>query len=378
MQDMEPRKSLGGFFEFLGVNDEQLPFDEKLLVRLAENVELSLEDKRIFDEIYVELVERKKLPFHWTLQESNYFAYNSQAKWLDYIIYRYKFKTYPKMNIVTQFPIYLLIELTSMCNLRCKMCFQADQTFATKRFKGSMPFDLFRGIVDQAVEGGTKAVTLGSRGEPLLYKDISKALYYLRNKFIELKLVTNATKLTEKLCHDILSSNVNVLVFSVDACTEELYEKIRDHGSFKDVYRNITRFEEIRAKEYSNSQTTTRISGVKIMKEQDEIAFQKFWSEICDEVGMKRSVERWNTYENPVHADLISPCHLLWERMYVLFDGNVNPCDCDYKNELLVGNIQEKSIKEIWNGEKLRYLRESHLKGERLRLYPCDRCGFRV
>jgi len=375
MQDSESRKNLGGWFTFLGSDDGCLPFDEKLLARLAGDVVLSLEDKGIYKEIYECLRQKGEIPFQWTPQESNYLANNSREKWLDYIIYRYKFKTYAKKKVVTQFPVYLLIELTSMCNLRCKMCFQVDQTFTTRKYMGSMDYGLFRDIVDQAVEGGTKAITLGSRGEPLLYKDISKALHYLSNKFIELKLVTNATKLTEKLCHDILLSNVNLLVFSVDACTEELYENIRVHGSFKDVYKNITRFEEIRAKEYSNSQITTRVSGVKINEEQDEAAFYKFWSKICDEVGIKKAAERWNTYENPAHADLISPCNMLWERMYIWFDGKVNPCDSDYKSELVVGNVQEKSIKEIWNEEKLNYLRGLHLKGERHRLYPCDRCG---
>ena len=374
-QDKKSRHSVGSF-TFLGANDGKLPFDEKLLAGLAEKVDLSQEDKRIFQTIYTELEERKRLPFQWTPQESNYLTNNNREKWMDYIIYRYKFKNYPKKKIVAQFPFYLLIELTSMCNLRCKMCFQVDQTFTTRKYKGSMDFDLFRDVVDQAVEGGTKAITLGSRGEPLLYRDISKALHYLSNKFIELKLVTNATKLTEKISHDILSSNVNLLVFSVDAYTEELYEHIRVHGRFKDVYRNITRFEEIRAKEYPNSKITTRVSGVKIVKEQDETEFQKFWSRICDEVGMKKSFERWNTYENPVHADLMSPCHFLWERMYIWFDGKVNSCDSDYKNELVVGDVKDNLIRDIWNGKKINYLRELHLKGERHRLYPCDRCGI--
>jgi len=375
IQDKKSIHSVGSF-TFLGANNEKLPFDEKLLAELAEKVDLSQEDKRIFQTIYTELEERKRLPFQWTPQESNYLANNNREKWMDYIIYRYKFKNYPKKKIVAQFPFYLLIELTSMCNLRCKMCFQVDQTFTTRKYKGSMDFDLFRDVVDQAVEGGTKAITLGSRGEPLLYRDISKALHYLSNKFIELKLVTNATKLTEKISHDILSSNVNLLVFSVDAYTEELYEHIRVHGRFKDVYRNITRFEEIRAKEYPNSKITTRVSGVKIVKEQDETEFQKFWSRICDEVGMKKSFERWNTYENPVHADLMSPCHFLWERMYIWFDGKVNSCDSDYKNELVVGDVKDNLIRDIWNGKKINYLRELHLKGERHRLYPCDRCGI--
>ena len=85
IQDKKSRHSVGSF-TFLGANDERLPFDEKLLDILAENVELSLEDKRIFEEIYVELEKRKKLPFQWTPQESNYLAHNSREKWLDYII----------------------------------------------------------------------------------------------------------------------------------------------------------------------------------------------------------------------------------------------------------------------------------------------------
>ena len=48
-----------GSFTFLGVNDERLPFDDKLLAELAEKVVFSSEDKRIFEEIYVELEKRE-------------------------------------------------------------------------------------------------------------------------------------------------------------------------------------------------------------------------------------------------------------------------------------------------------------------------------
>ena len=375
MQDREFRKRLGGF-TFLGLDDGCLPFDEKLLARLAGEVVLSLKDKDIYKEIYECLRQKGKIPFQWTPQESKYLNNNSQDKWLDYIIYRYKFKIYPKRKIIAQFPVYLLIELTSMCNLRCKMCYQGDQTFMTKKYMGSMDYGLFCDIVDQAEEGGTKAITLGSRGEPFLYKNISKSLHYLSNKFIEIKLLTNATKLTEKDCHDILSSNVNLLIFSVDAHTKKMYEEIRVRGNFDDVYRNIIRFEEIRAKEYPGSKIITRVSGVKVTAEQDEAAFYKFWSKICDEVGMKKAAERWSTYENTPRANSTSPCSVLWERMYVFFDGSVNPCDLDYKGKLEVGNFREKTISEIWNGDKYNNLRKLHLDGSRHRLFPCDRCGF--
>ena len=44
---------------------------------------------------------------------------------LEYIIYRYKFKEFPKKKISTDFPIYILIEPVSSCNLKCPMCFKA-------------------------------------------------------------------------------------------------------------------------------------------------------------------------------------------------------------------------------------------------------------
>ena len=40
-------------------------------------------------------------------------------------------------KIITDFPLYLLIEPTSICNLRCVMCFQTDKSFgAEKKFMG--------------------------------------------------------------------------------------------------------------------------------------------------------------------------------------------------------------------------------------------------
>ena len=45
-------------------------------------------------------------------------------------------------------------------------------------------------------------------------------------------------------------------------------------------------------------------------------------------------VEKWNTYENDLHPELNKPCELLWNRMYIWFDGKANPCDSDYKSYL--------------------------------------------
>ena len=97
------------------------------------------------------------------------------------------------------------------------MCYQSDKTFSNKSkgFMGHMKFDLFKKIIDE-IEGKIEAVTFASRGEPTLYKDLDKCLKYCEGKFLGLKLNTNATMLNEKLIHNLLSSDLQTLVLSID------------------------------------------------------------------------------------------------------------------------------------------------------------------
>ena len=85
---------------------------------------------------------------------------------------------------------------------------------------------------------------------------------------------------------------------------------------------------------------------------------------------------RWDTYHNPKDIAGQSPCNYLWERMYIWYDGKVNPCDADYKSKLSYGNVNNNSIKEVWNSNEYNNFKETHLKGLRNSLIPCDRCGY--
>jgi radical SAM protein with 4Fe4S-binding SPASM domain len=334
----------------------------------------SKEDKSILNEIKNRINDHGELPFNWGPQELNYILKNTEDKWLDYLIYRYKFILYPKLKIKSDFPIYILIEPTSICNLRCTMCFQVDKSFTKKEYMGQMEFDLFKKIVDEAVINGTKAITLASRGEPTLHKQLNSMLDYISNKFIDIKLNTNATKLNDDLCHKILSSSVNEIVFSVDSHIKTIYEKIRVNGVFEDILYNIKNFHSIRKNYYPNSKIITRISGVRFLKEQNMEMFEKFWGEICDEVAYVDIENRWDTYNNNIE-EINSPCNYLWERFYIWWDGKCNPCDVDYKSQLSPGNINNNTIKDIWNSFYYEELRKKHISSMRNNYVPCDRCG---
>ena len=165
--------------------------------------------------------------------------------------------------------------------------------------------ELVVGQVDVDVEGEVEAVTLASRGEPLMCRNIKEMLEYLRGKFLGLKMNTNAWFLTEELAHTILQTGLNTLVFSVDAAEPELYARLRVNGKLERVLENIKMFSEVRRKHYPDSRLITRTSGVHFSDEQDFDKMQEFWSEFVDQVAFVDYNPRNSDWEYALYLSLI-------------------------------------------------------------------------
>lgn len=315
--------------------------------------------------------------FSLTPHELEWLQANDQEKWSPYLIYRYKFKVYPVQGKLDSFPVHLLIEPTSICNLRCKMCFQIDRTFSSnKDFMGMMSWELFTSVVDQAADYKCNALTMASRGEPTLHKKFGEMLRYIHEKHImDVKINTNATMLTEKLCHDILSSNVATVTLSIDSVNKDDYEKIRIGSNFDKVLRNIETFNDIRSRYYPKSLSRTRIAAVGLKDASGAEELKNFWSDYVDQVTIRKEIARWDSYGNSESCkDNI--CKLLYERIYVWWDGICNPCDFDYKSYLKFGDASKEPIHKIWLSDTYNALREKHVRKTRKEVVPCDRCPF--
>ena len=294
----------------------------------------------------------------------------------NYINFRYLFYLCGYKKIDIGFPPHLLIEAVSTCNLRCPFCFQTDKTFTKKPYMGTIDFDLFKKVIDEANLLGVGAITIASRGEPTLHKNLKIMLKYLETKknIFEIKLNTNATLLTEELSHEIFKNKVTQVVISADHYEKESFEKLRKNSNFEKVVNNVDMLFRIR-KQYKNSITEIRVSGINFYKNLDQNKFYDFWIKRCDHVSLSDAFERWDTYNNLEHPKINDPCEILWDRMYVWFDGKVNPCDFDYKSYLSYGNVKENSIKEIWENNIIAKTRQNHLNGKRRNINPCNKCG---
>lgn len=292
-----------------------------------------------------------------------------------YLYHRYRYDIFPALKKADNYPPYIQIEPTSVCNFRCVFCYQSDATFSAKKSgaQGSMTLDLFKSIVDE-VTGNIEFGSLASRGEPFVSKETKHMLRYAGPKMLGLKLNTNASLLTEENCHAILESNISTVVFSADAADPELYEKLRVNGKFDRVVANIKQFQEIRATQYKNSRTISRVSGVYFDPTHQKLSDMiGFWSELVDQIAFV-SYNPWESVYTSPESHVDKACSDLWRRMFVWYDGIVNPCDTDYKSTLQVGKFPEISLSQAWRGAAYEQLRSRHLTGQRKTQEPCRRC----
>ena len=291
-----------------------------------------------------------------------------------YLVHRYRYEMYPQLYLLDDYPPYLQIEPTSICNYRCVFCYQTDNSFTRRSngFMGHMTLETFKNLIDQA-QGNVEFISLASRGEPMLCKDINAMLAYTQGKFLNLKLNTNASMLDEDKVHVILESGVKTLVFSVDAAEEPLYSQLRVNGSLEKVLENIERFQKIRETQYPNAKIITRVSGVKVRAEQDLDGMVSYWGGLVDQVAFVAYVPWENVYDAP-YTNIATPCSDLWRRMFVWWDGRINPCDVDYRSILTAGRLGDKGLSQLWRSEPYETLRSGHINGRRSSVSPCDRC----
>ena len=291
-----------------------------------------------------------------------------------FLFYRYRYEIFPQTFQLDEFPPCLQIEPTSICNYRCTFCYQVDSSFNKKSngMMGMMSFDLFKLLIDEA-EGRCEAITLASRGEPLICPEIEEMLAYAGGKFLALKLNTNAWFLDDAKCHAILQAGVNTVVFSADSASEPNYSRFRVGGQLKRVVKNIKRFHEIREKQYTHSTTISRVSGVKVPGSDDIDHMERFWGDWVDQVSFVDYNPWENTYQQPVN-NITTACSDLWRRMFVWWDGSVNPCDSDYKSTLCVGKAPENGLSSLWRSQQYEELRKIHKNQKRQQCNPCNRC----
>lgn len=287
------------------------------------------------------------------------------------------YKIISQKMIDWKFPQHLFVETTNACNLKCKMCVRGMIPLKI----GSMDFGLFKKILDESANYGSRNFCLHLFGDPLLSQDIAKMIKYIKfkNPKNTILLTTNGTLLTKEKAEEIISNNVDKIVISVHSADKEKYENITGVNMLAKVEENIKNLIEIKKKSKRNV-SKIYLRMVTPDKESNDVKnFRAKWKKYPVTVDIRilhnygGKIDNRLAKSKPIKR---YPCYHLWLSPGIAWDGEVSICCDDLERQAIIGNIKNSTMSEIWQGDTLKKYREYHLNGEYYKIPVCKNCDI--
>ena len=299
--------------------------------------------------------------------------------------------TKSKSPIHPGLPLSISIEPTTSCNLRCPECPSGLRSFS--RPTGMMSQDTFRKIID-ALHEHLMYLILYFQGEPYLNPSFLEFIKYAHSKKIYTATSTNAHFLSEENALKTIESGLNRIIVSMDGTDQETYEKYRIGGNFEKVITGIENL--VRAKNELGKknpfiilqfivfehnihqiqevkQLAKRLSVDKLEFKTAQVYDFEKGSELIPKAKQYSRYQQNGNEGFSIKNDLLDKCWKMWHSCVMTWDGAIVPCCFDKDAKYTMGNINEQSFREIWNGEKYLGFR-SRLFENRKEIDICTNC----
>jgi radical SAM protein with 4Fe4S-binding SPASM domain len=277
----------------------------------------------------------------------------------------------------TRGPPALQMEPTNGCNLRCACC----SGWSNQRKRGYMDFRLFCRIVDEAADIGVKRIHLYLHGEPLLHHQIGEMMRHIKSRELAVTMATNAMLMTDKKISDLLRSGMtsaDYILLSMLGHSKETHEKMMPGANHEQVLTNIRKL-----LDYRNSHQlkgpiieTVFFKTPENAREEDE--YYAYWHKVVDNARVAHASLQYSSFRSGAFPgpSRTKTCNQLWERMTIQWNGDVTMCHADIDGKTVLGNLREKSIRELWNCEQVSAVRQYHREGNFSAVPMCASCDW--
>ena len=287
------------------------------------------------------------------------FNKNLSAGWeQEYNEYRKKWVDNAKNQILSDYPLLVDLELSSICNLKCPMCYTISKQFKENVNTKRMDFDLFKKIIDE-IGGKVPALRLSLRGEATLNKNFVECIKYAKEKGIkEVSTLTHGFKLDIPFFEKIVKAGIDWITISIDG-VEETYNEIRKPLKFNDLLDKIKNIKKY--KDRNNlKKPVIKVQGIWPAVAKDPDKYYNTFAPLVDQVAFNPLIDYlWND-EEIEYLDEDFSCPQQYQRLVVGADGLVMKCSNDEENKEVVGNLNNESVYDVWHGEKLKKVRDMH------------------
>lgn len=275
-------------------------------------------------------------------------------------------------------PLVIQLEASGYCNLKCVFCPCGQDSGIIRDTLTPETFDRF---ISQCLEfpDKIKVLRIIGIGEPLLNPNIADFVAKAKRcgAFERVEITTNGVLLTPELSDRLVDSGLDALLISLEATDEGRFQKVAGvKVDLERMYQNLKYFFEHRRGCILYIKTV----DVALDTEGDRAAFLSKYGQICDEIQIEHVYENWPEFKAGTGGDSVrydmdlyrtkkQVCVQPFKLLCLAANGDVMPCCVDWKRKLILGNLGETTLVKIWNGEALRRLRISLLKGQ-----LCDFC----
>lgn len=283
-------------------------------------------------------------------------------------------------------------EITTRCGLRCVMCEHThwDHTKYAKQ-------DISAVQLEQILKNwpSLRYVGIQGMGTPFLNKDFKQIVRLLDDRGIFINIVENFNDVSDDDL-ELIVKTVDRIDLSLDACSKELYEKIRPGSKFEKVINNISKCKELKLKYNSpfpsffvrivsfkenfhelpgiidlvgsldinnGGEVVIEISGLLVFEKiaslvDKTIQAPKEILDACNDAQKKYGAKIRLIFNRSQQNKKVDSC-TKWVQPFVMANGDlVMDCGVMMSDDRLnlhaktFGNVIDKSIKDIWNGEE--------------------------
>lgn len=275
-----------------------------------------------------------------------------------------------KRAMVSSFPVYVKIETTDRCHLKCPGCHDDS----TQRKNKNLDFDSYTRLIDQ-LSKYLLEVSLFDQGEPLIDPRIAEFIEYASRQNIGTVISTNfSIPYSEQKMIRLIESGLDYLQVAVDGVTQETYEQYRVGGQLDLVLGNLALLISLKKKLQSPTPLIEwQMIDFDFNKGEQQKAETLAWEMGVDSFVLKpdgRCGHSTGGYSRN------SACGLLWFSLAVECDGIVSACLINDDDTLMVGDINRDNIADIWNSDAYQQLREGVSRRSSENHLYCQRCNW--
>jgi MoaA/NifB/PqqE/SkfB family radical SAM enzyme len=280
-----------------------------------------------------------------------------------------------------------VIEINGGCNYTCQMCPQTEGR--GRDWLRKMSLVDFERIVAECAEHGLRIVNLEGSGEPTLNSNLPEYIAIVKKYGAQAIAFSNGYKMSGDFMRDCVDAGLDFFRFSVIGYNAQQYAKWMAADNFDTILNNARNMSEY--VQHINSNCTVASYHLILDPTNIEYELQQYqdnfitpartkaeiwhmhnWSGVYDTVTFKRRGQR-RSCGRPFSPDLT-----------VRAGGNaghrlsVAPCcqTLGRDSEAVLGNLDDQTLAEVWNGERYQWLRQKHMNKEFDDVSFCKNCDF--